>query len=72
MSYGWEVVYWQKDGELLGDRYMQVLPINDIKQHQEGDECWCHPRVWYAEDGDETPIITHHAADKREESEDIS
>lgn len=42
---------------------IHVLPINDLREHQERRECWCLPRV---DATSETAVITHHAADGRE------
>lgn len=39
-------------------QYVEVVPINDIKSHYAGDECWCEPEVERVEDG--RPVITHN------------
>ena len=36
-----------------------VMPINDLAEHQEGGDCWCCPDL---DDG----IWVHHSADQRE------
>lgn len=41
-------------------RYPHVLPINDTREHEESDTCWCHPTT------DEDGVVTHHSADQRE------
>jgi hypothetical protein len=37
----------------------EVAPINDLKPHEIGGECWCNPFM----DGD---VIVHNALDRRE------
>lgn len=49
------------------DQYVEVVPLNDIKEHYAGDECWCEPRR--VDDEGERPVISHNAADKRELTE---
>jgi hypothetical protein len=72
---GWQLYYWQKGGVPLSDRYMEIVPQDDLEEHGAGDECWCRPKVEYrdSETGDEydSPIITHHSADGREATEPI-
>ena len=41
---------------------IHVLPIDDLKPHEEKEDCWCKPNV---EDG----VAVHNAMDKREEYE---
>lgn len=44
-----------------GDRW-HVVPINDLREHQESIECWCRPII----DGD---VVVHNSMDRREEYE---
>ena len=39
-----------------------VLPVDDMKPHEPGEGCWCHP-TW------EDDVLVHHAMDKREDYE---
>jgi hypothetical protein len=43
-----------------------VIPINDLKDHDESEDCWCSPDVQYVGVG---TIVTHHAMDERESYE---
>ena len=38
----------------------EVMPINDIKWHIPGYDCWCNPRL------DEDCILVHNSMDNRE------
>ena len=44
-----------------------VLPINDIKSHQEESSCICSPTVEIVESGD--MLIIHNSFDGRENKE---
>lgn len=37
-----------------------VIPLNDLREHEESAGCWCEPVV--NDDG----VLVHNAADKRE------
>jgi hypothetical protein len=39
-----------------------VIPLNDLREHIEGERCWRKP--WY-----EGYILVHNSADRREVSE---
>lgn len=41
-----------------------ILPINDLKEHEESSKCECNPSAEITESGD--LLITHNAYDKRE------
>lgn len=41
---------------------VHVLPVNDLRDHEETLDCWCRPRE---DDG----VITHNSMDRREEYE---
>ena len=43
-----------------------VIPLNDFKDHDETETCWCSPSVEYVGVG---TIVTHHAMDDRESYE---
>ena len=43
-----------------------VMPLNDLKEHTDTEDCWCGPDVDYVGVG---TIVTHHAADDRESYE---
>ena len=43
---------------------MNILPINDIKDHVEDSTCHCHPKVEILENGE--IMIIHNAYDGRE------
>lgn len=40
-----------------------VIPLNDLREHEESEFCHCEPRVEYEENG---RIIVHHSYDHRE------
>jgi hypothetical protein len=52
---------------------IHVIPIDDIREHEDYD-CWCDPLVnWLGEDG--VPyingaLVTHNSADGREKLEE--
>jgi hypothetical protein len=52
---------------------IQVIPIDDIREH-EGYDCWCKPLVnWLDEDAapfSDGPLVTHNSADGREKLEE--
>lgn len=41
---------------------MHVLPINDLKEHEESESCWCNPEY-------DEGVIIHNSMDRREEYE---
>lgn len=41
---------------------VHVLPINDLRPHDQSTECWCRPR----RDDDEPRVVIHNAMDQRE------
>lgn len=49
---------------------IHVLPINDLRDHEESTYCWCEPRVeWLDESGlpyPDGPVVIHNALDGRE------
>lgn len=53
--------------EMLPDTH--VLPINDLRQHEESRACWCRPRIEIVESflpGPTSVLVVHHSADGRE------
>lgn len=45
-------------------RAVHVLPVNDLREHDETEQCWCQPRVERVRAG--RYLISHHAADGRD------
>jgi len=43
---------------------LHILPVNDIKEHEEKSTCECYPEVEILENGD--IMIIHNAYDGRE------
>lgn len=41
-----------------------VVPLNDLRDHAEDRDCWCHPQV--LDDDCGSPIIVHNSMDRRE------
>lgn len=48
-----------------GTSDLHVIPINDLRDHDETPECWCRPR----RDDDEPSVIVHNSMDQRETHE---
>jgi hypothetical protein len=48
---------------------IHIVPIADERDHDERDDCWCDPTV---ERTARAKIVTHNAADMREEYEKIT
>lgn len=51
---------------------VHVLPVGDLIEHEEvGDDCPCGPTIEavFREDGSNGWLITHHALDRREQTE---
>ena len=46
---------------------MHTLPVDDLKPHIMGADCWCNPRV--EENGE---LIIHNSLDRREVFENLS
>lgn len=51
-------------GQETADRF-HVLPVNDLRDHEETAECWCNPRI--AEH-----LVIHNSLDRREIFEDLA
>jgi len=45
-----------------------VLPVDDLREHDETPACWCKPRVLRddPDDANEEPVIVHNSLDGRE------
>lgn len=48
--------------EPLPGKLPHVMPINDLREHVESNDCWCSPTE---DDG----VMVHHSMDRREEYE---
>lgn len=44
---------------------VHVMPVNDLREHDESRDCWCKP----TQDSDEPSMYVHHSMDRREEYE---
>lgn len=44
--------------------YMHVIPINDLREHDEHGACWCRPTIYH-----DDAIVVHNSMDRREEYE---
>lgn len=42
---------------------VHVLPVDDLREHEETAECWCSPRLEYAGVGE---VVIHNSMDGRE------
>lgn len=42
---------------------VHVIPVNDLKEHEDSSTCECQPRVDIVEGG---MVVVHHAWDNRE------
>lgn len=49
--------------ELPADIF-HVLPVNDLKDHEDGFSCWCRPRIERQVNGN--TLVIHNSADGRE------
>lgn len=50
-------------GWIAYDNPLEVMPVNDLKDHDFGEKCWCKP--FYEEEG----TLIHNSADGRENYE---
>ena len=44
---------------------IHVIPLNDYREHEETEDCWCKP----LRDDEEQRVVIHNALDGREEYE---
>lgn len=49
--------------EPVGATATHVYPLNDLREHELNNSCWCVPAV------DEFEVCVHNSLDKREEFE---
>jgi hypothetical protein len=56
---GWRFIAYQN--------FVDVFPLDDLKEHATGDECWCVPKT--SQETGCLPMVSHNSADGREESE---
>ena len=42
---------------------IHVLPVNDLREHEEKTECWCSPQHEYVGAGE---VVIHNSMDGRE------
>lgn len=61
MNGWWRITQYDDEGRVLGT---YVLPVEDLRPHEEGAECWCGP----TKDPDFN-LWLHHSMDRREEYE---
>jgi|GEM_PF-2040449 len=54
---GWNGLTFRYDD---GTMEYHVIPINDLRPHEEEKTCWCRPTV------EEGCIVTHNSMDRRE------
>jgi hypothetical protein len=52
---------------------VNTIPINDERPHRRAPDCWCDPRVEWADEQGQIypngPMVIHNSADCREEVE---
>lgn len=46
-----------------------ILPVDDVRDHEESVDCPCEPEIQFMENGD--LLVVHNAFDKREEQEKL-
>ena len=44
---------------------IHVVPLNDLREHDESDQCWCRPVEIFDATMD-APVIVHNSMDRRE------
>lgn len=45
---------------------VHTVPFNDLREHDDHDNCWCVPDIEYLEHGKH---VVHHSLDGREHNE---
>ena len=43
---------------------VHVIPLNDLREHDDSQWCWCMPKVEIQDDG--RAVVIHNSADGRE------
>ena len=54
---------WEAIALPNGQRH--VIPLDDLRPHDESPDCWCRP----TEDFEGVGVMVHHALDRREQYE---
>ena len=49
---------------IFTEREVHTIPIDDIKEHELSEDCWCRPEVDF-----DIGIVIHNSADGREKFE---
>lgn len=47
----------------VADEMIHVVPLNDLREHEESEACWCRPVEIFEGAG---VIIVHNSMDRRE------
>jgi len=63
---GWVITRIGPPNSTVKPFMVDIWPLNDLKQHYLGDECWCNAKVKFV---DGCPVITHNSKDLREKPE---
>jgi len=45
---------------------IHVMPLNDLREHEETRDCWCHPDCLREPYEEADIVVVHQAADGRE------
>ncbi len=53
--------WWQGIG---ADGARHVMPVNDLRSHDQNHDCWCEPKIERLNGGQW--LVTHNSADRRE------
>ena len=57
-------------GGVSGSAFMiHILPVNDLKEHEESSTCDCNPRIEILDDGE--IMVVHNSYDGREYIEEL-
>lgn len=62
---GWALLQGPKD--FMGDTAENYIPMDDLRPHEWGENCWCHPEVMILQDGER---VIHNSMDGREKYEE--
>jgi hypothetical protein len=57
----WRATCYEHDD---GRRQAHVVPIDDLREHEDTPTCWCKPTPC-----EDEVVYTHHSLDQREKSE---
>jgi hypothetical protein len=53
----------------LGDNTFHVIPVADLKDHEDSAHCWCKPQVEKSAKG--RVVVSHNSLDGREFLQDV-